>query len=70
MTDREWKRLIERASTAARLHADLVQQAEEEYERRYGVKPADVDDDFWIDTVHYGSAVNFAEIKRQAACQR
>jgi len=30
----------------------LLTECEEEYERRYGVNPSDVDDDMWIDAFH------------------
>lgn len=40
---------------------------ETEYERRFGVNPSDIDDDFWIDTFHYGNVgICFADIIEQA----
>lgn len=54
MEDVEFKRLIVKARSLARKHAKAIEDAEEEYVRRYGINPSDIDDDGWIDTVHYG----------------
>lgn len=51
MTDSEWKRLIVRAAKAHEKANMLRKHAEQEYERRYGKSPSDVDDDWWIDTI-------------------
>ena len=41
--------------------------AENEYERRYGNNPSEVDDDFWIDALHYGQGdINLEKIKERA----
>lgn len=66
MNDANWKRLIARASAAYREAMSLRCAAEDEYERRYGVNPADVGDDWWIDTME-GCPVDFKAIKRHAA---
>jgi hypothetical protein len=54
MTDRKFQELIDRTCSAQRKFFRLLKQAEEEYERRFGVHPSDVDDDQWIDGVTGG----------------
>ena len=45
----------------------LLEVAEAEYERRYGHHPSDVDDDWWIDTLHYGNGgTDLKKIKASA----
>lgn len=67
MTDKQWEKIIKKANEVINLHNSLRSQAEEEYERRYGQNPSEWDDDYWIDTVHYGHGnVEISKIKEQA----
>lgn len=66
MTDKEWAVAIRKASDAAVKHRELIAVAETEYEARYGHNPSDIDDDWWIDTVHLGGLVYLDKIKEQA----
>jgi hypothetical protein len=54
MTDKQWQKLIKKAHSLAIKHRIAMQEAEEEYVRRFGTHPSDWDDDWWIDHVHYG----------------
>lgn len=53
MTDKQWQSVIDKCRKAGDKHLQLLQIAEKEYERRYGHNPSEVDDDWWIDTLHY-----------------
>lgn len=53
MTDKQWQKIIMQCQEAGKLHLDLLKIAEDEYEKRYGVSPSEVDDDWWIDSLHY-----------------
>ncbi len=55
MTDKEFFNLIKKTHKVCRQHRILLQEAEVEYERRFGNNPSDVDDDSWIDVMHYGT---------------
>lgn len=59
MTDKEFIKLCKKASELAHEHACLIMILEEEYKTRFGDYPSDVDDDFWIDSMHQGQT-NFA----------
>ena len=54
MTDKEFEKLIRKAHKLARDHKSMVEAAEIEYKRRFGHHPSDIDDDWWIDALHYG----------------
>jgi len=49
MTDNQFTRLLGRLAKVGNQYLELQKQAEDEYERRYGVHPSDIDDDMWID---------------------
>lgn len=55
MTDSQFTKLLQRAAKAQNKAGDLLKQCESEYERRYGENPSDIDDDMWIDAMHYGA---------------
>lgn len=52
MTDKQFTELLGRVARAYNRYKPLLDLAELEYERRYGSNPSDVDDDFWIDSLH------------------
>jgi len=54
MTDKQWNKVIVKCKTACDKHKYLLKIAEDEYERRYGNNPSEVDDETWIDYLHYG----------------
>jgi hypothetical protein len=68
MTDKQWHKSILKAHKLAIAHREAMQVAEEEYERRYGYKPSEWDDDWWIDIVHYGMGgdTSLDRIKQEA----
>jgi len=55
MTDKELQKLMDDTYKACIHHKKLLDELEEEYEKRYGYDPSSVDDDYFIDTFHYGS---------------
>ena len=67
MKDYQWRNLIRKAQCARLEHEQFTQEAEKEYERRYGVNPRDVDNDWWIDTLDFGVSVDMAMLQQQAA---
>lgn len=58
---------MERTAAAQRKYTMLLREAEDEYERRYGANPSDVDDDRWIDALGSGCgdarALSVAEVE-------
>ena len=52
MTDPQFEKLLARTAKAQRKYNSLLILCEQEYERRYGSYPSDVDDDSWIDSLH------------------
>lgn len=63
MTNKEWLSAITKCKKAGDEHLRLLFLAEEEYKRRFGDNPSNVDDDYWIDTLHYCNAdIDFEEI--------
>lgn len=52
MTNPEFTKLLRRTALAYNKYKPLLELAEQEYERRYGSNPSDVDDDAWIDSMH------------------
>lgn len=67
MTDKQWHKIIIKCKSACDEHLRLLDIAEKEYKRRYGHLPSEVDDDWWIDTLHYGrGSTDLEEIKKAA----
>lgn len=67
MTDKEWELMIKRCQKAGFKYFELMKIVEGEYVKRYGHNPSDVDDDWWIDTVHYCiGEINIERIKESA----
>lgn len=52
MSDTQFTALLSRVARAYNKYKPLLDKAESEYERRYGNNPSDVDDDYWIDSLH------------------
>lgn len=70
MTDKKWHSIIIKCKAACDEHQRLLKIAEEEYFRRYGHSPSDVDDDWWIDTLHYGHGSPDLNLIKKAAEMR
>ena len=67
MTDKKWQDLISKCRAAGDQHQELLREAENEYKRRYGNFPSEVNDDWWIDGLHYCSgSVDLKAIKTHA----
>lgn len=54
MTDKEWSEIINKSVHFLNKAFEMRKIAEEEYLKRFGAYPSDIDDDSWIDSVHYG----------------
>lgn len=52
MTNELFQILIDRTHLLKEDYFDLLKKTEEEYEKRYGNNPSDIDDDSWIDSMH------------------
>jgi hypothetical protein len=52
MTDKSFERLMQKAAGMYNKYKLLLEEAEREYERRFGDNPSNVDDDSWIDAMH------------------
>ena len=71
MKDKQWNSIILKCNKAHQEYLRLLQVAEEEYRSRYGHYPSEVDDDWWIDTMHYGKLdLNLDKIKSSAEDRR
>ena len=67
MEDKKWLELMFKMKSILKEKDDVLNKLENEYRRRYGNYPSEVDDDCWIDTFHYNAgAIDFAEIKSSA----
>lgn len=58
LSDKQWQKIIQKSVDLLGEAFRLRELAENEYERRFGKNPSDWDDDWWIDTVHYGGNAN------------
>lgn len=70
MTDKKWQSLIKKCQKAGNEHLRLLKIAEDEYVKRYGHNPSEVDDDWWIDTLHYGRGSTDLNLIKKAAEMR
>ncbi|MCB9073998.1 MAG: hypothetical protein H6552_00475 [Chitinophagales bacterium] len=52
MTDKQFQKAIDEARDLLIKYHQKLKVAEDEYERRYGCHPSDVNDDEWIDALH------------------
>ena len=53
MTDKDLQKLMDKTADACINHTKLLKQLEEVYKERFGAYPADVDDDWFIDSFCY-----------------
>lgn len=67
MTDKQWQSVINKCRKAGDKHFMLLKIAEDEYIRRYGHNPSEVDDDWWIDTLHYCKGDSSVDKIKQSA---
>ncbi len=71
MTDKKWHEIIIKCKAACDEHLRLLKIAEEEYFKRYGNAPSELNDDWWIDTLHYGiGSTDLDLIKKSAEIRR
>ena len=67
MTDKQFQHLMDQTIKASYKHRRLLVALEEEYKRRFGAYPADVDDDWFIDSFSYeGGGTTVAEVTENA----
>ena len=67
MTDSAFQKLLLRLAKANAKYKELLEQAEEEYNDRYGCFPSDHDNDQWIDSFCTGTGyMTVEEVKSSA----
>jgi len=67
MTDQKWIQVCKLCQQKLIEHQKLLRIAENEYNTRFGNYPSDVDDDWWIDMLHYGNGtINLDSIVKSA----
>lgn len=54
MTDKQILRLAQKAHKLVNKAHEAIKLADSAYEKRFGTTPSDIDNDGWIDAVHYG----------------
>ena len=55
MTDSNWQKKINDCVKLITAHKIILRECEQEYERHFGINPSDIDDNWWIDTLHCGN---------------
>ena len=70
MTDKKWHEVIIKCKAACDEHLRLLKIAEEEYIKRYGIAPSELNDDWWIDTLHYGIGSTDLDLIKKSAEMR
>ncbi len=55
MSDKQFESKLKTLHFSLQKHKKLLLETEDEYKRRYGVYPSEIDDDTWIDAFHYGN---------------
>lgn len=55
---REFFKLLDKLKKAKNKYFELLEEAEQAYEYRYGENPSTINDDYWIDTFHIPAYVN------------
>jgi len=67
MTDIQFQKAINKATKKLNEYHAALEIAEEEYKRRFGTYPSDVDDDNWIDAMHLeGFGITVEEVTKGA----
>ena len=61
MTNKNYNKLLLKLASANNNYKQLLNQAEEEFKKRYGDYPSDIDFDSWIDNYHVGNGYMSAE---------
>ena len=54
MKDGTFQRHLNQLAAAKQRYLRELKLCEDEYERRFGCNPSNVDDDFWLDATHLG----------------
>ena len=67
MTDNDFMKLIKKTQKFLAQYLGSLEVCEKEYEHRYGHNPSEVDDDYWIDSMHQSAIpMTLEEIKENA----
>jgi hypothetical protein len=61
MTNNQFNKLLLRLANANSKYKKLLEEAEDEFKRRYGNFPSDIDFDSWIDSYHVATGFMSAE---------
>lgn len=67
LTDKQWFKAIANARKFYEMYKRHLDNAEQEYKRRYGRLPSEVDDDWWIEALHQGQGEISIEIIKEHA---
>ena len=67
MNDKQFQDLLNKVADALTEYSTLLDQAEVEYERRFGFNPSDRDDDHWIDSFHGSGGIGSYRTVAQVA---
>ena len=57
MTNEAFTKLLQRTARACNRYQQLLSRCNDEYLRRYGSRPNDIDDDYWIDSIEGGAGM-------------
>jgi hypothetical protein len=68
MKDTKFQEIIDKTLRAKQRYFSLLQKVEDEYKKRFGFDPSDIDDDFFIDTFHckQGYIMTVKEMTKEA----
>ena len=65
MNDNQFQKAINKATKKLNEYNTALKVAEDEYERRFGSHPSDIDDDYWIDSMHVqGSRITVDQVNK------
>ncbi len=66
MTNKKFNALLKRLNKVNQKRKSLLCEAEEEFKKRFGVDPSEIDFDYWIDSYHYDVGyVSIEEIEEE-----
>jgi hypothetical protein len=64
MNDNQFQKALDKATKKLNEYHSALKIVENEYQRRFGVHPSDIDDDDWIDSMHVtGSGTTVEQVK-------
>jgi hypothetical protein len=65
MNDNQFQKALDKATKKLNEYHSALKIVENEYYRRFGVYPSDIDDDDWIDSMHVtGSGTTVEQVNK------